>query len=358
MLSLSSVKRSLVILTLPACLSIGAHAEQPSTSAFDEFLIGPNVGWNSPIQAPVDLAWDAKTRRLHTRSLVLTETGDAVDLRIQRVPGGYPDGPVSSNQSHAGEVPGGIHWDALTPDGWRQTAGIEGVLGDQTGPNPTAASHPGWLTFYTYSRFHDDRLRRLIIDDTGAVSMGGGGYGSEGLPSPRYGLHLFGGGMRVQGVPSPDAPELSVVGGTGTTEYTYQVVGLDSKGNQTLPGHASTILGPGKLDGKNFVRLVWSRCPGAEAYWILRNGRRLDVEIHSEGNSKTFEDKGFPAVTYAPTTRNATADTEIDGSLTVRQAMYTPGVCTPPAIRGNVHNYAPAGLGDAATLILNPSAPR
>lgn len=350
-----SVLIAVVIAGLASCAM--AEGSKWDGAMLESLIVGPSVGWNSPLQAPVDLAWDAKTRRLHARSLVLTEVGDAVDLRIRRAPGTYPDGPISRNQSTAGEIPGGIHWDALTPDGWRQVAGIEGALGDQTGPDPTAASHPGWLIFYTYSKHHDDSLRRVVIDDTGAMSLGGGGYGSEGLPNPGYGLHIFGGGLRVQAVPSSDAPKLTVVGIGGSTEYTYQIVARDSKGHQTFPCKPSTIRGPEKLSGDNFIRLKWDRCPGGESYWIIRNGRRIDVEFYGEGNSKTFDDKGLPTVPYTPVTRNASADAEIDGAVTVKQAMYTPGVCAPAHASGILHDYNPQGLGEAATLTLSPTAP-
>ena len=50
---------------------------------------------------------------------------------------------------------------------------------------------------YTYAYGHDDRMRRVMIDDTGAMSIGGGGYGGNGLAAPSYGLHLFGGGLRL-----------------------------------------------------------------------------------------------------------------------------------------------------------------
>ncbi|MHB1459339.1 MAG: hypothetical protein ACYC0V_20710 [Armatimonadota bacterium] len=359
-MSYGPTKQSLLFIVLVIALSSGpAKAQAPVQLTGDTLFIGPNVGWNTPIQAPIDLVWDAKTRRLHLRSLNLTETGDAVDLRIRRLPGKYPDGPDLANQSVAGEIPGGIHWDALTPDGgWRQVAGIEGVLGDQTGPAPTAASHPGWLTFYTYSKQHDDRIRRVLIDDTGGMSLGGGGFGSEGLPAPAYGLHLFGGGLRIQQVANSDTPRLTVVGEGGTTEYTYRIVGLDSKGHPSFASNPSVVRGPAQLSDKNFIRLQWDRSPGAESYWIIRNGERLDINFQGEGNSKTFEDDGdIKSLPYVPITRNASADAEIDGSITAKQAIYTPGVCAPKGLKGVVSNYFPAGLESASSLAINPAGP-
>jgi len=346
---------ALVILALVAALAQPA-APQPATPPAG-LLVGPNVGWDTALQAPVDLAWDMPTRRLHARSLVLTETGDAVDLRIRRAPGTYPDGPLSGHQSPAGDVPGIIHWDALTPDGWREVAGIQGVLGDQSGPPPTAASHPGWLVFYTYSPHHDEGLHRVLINETGAVSMGGGGYGSEGLPAPAYGLHVFGGGMRMQAVPSPEAPRLSVVGQGGSRRYTYQVVAVDSQGHETPPGPAATILGPETLGEAGAIHLEWDRCAGAESYLVLRDGRRLEGAVYVEGNVKTYTDRGTPVADYTPEGRNATADAQVDGALTVGQVIYTPGVCRAEVTGGTMNDFRPRGLESAATLVLDPARP-
>lgn len=323
----------------------------------DEFEVGPNAGKEAPIQAPIDVLWDSRGRKLHARSLILTEVGDAVDLRIRRAPGGYPDGPVTGTSS-AGTVPGGIHWDALTADGWRQVCGIEGMARESPSPPPTAGSHPGWLTFYTYAEGHDDRIRRMIIDDTGAAALGGGGFGGDGLPPPRYGFHLYGGGLRVQAVASPSAPTLSLVGPAGTTRYEYRLVARDSKAHETPPGPPAVIEnGPARLDGDHAISLQWDRTEGAESYVVLRNGQRLDLVFRGEGTRKTFVDRGYPAVAHQPRSRNGTADAAVDGTLTVGQALFTPGVCAPEPISGERHDFEPAGLEACATLVLRAAAP-
>jgi hypothetical protein len=320
------------------------------------FQVGPNTGAQTKVQAPIDVYWDEAGRKLHARSLILTEVDDPVDLRIRRAPGKFPDGPVVGT-SPAGTLTGGIHWDVLTSAGWRQVAGIEGMAQDLPAPAPTPPSHPGWLTIYTYPHDYDDRVRRVIFDDTGSMSLGGGGYGGEGLPAPRYGFHLFGGGLRVQAVAIPEAPTLSVVGQAGTTRYSYQIVARDSKGNSTMPGPAASIVGPDKLDGQNGVRMRWSRCEGAETYQILRNGQRLELEFRGEGTSKTYVDSGAAAVAYQPVAHNRSGDAQIDGALTVKQGLHTPGKSEPPALTGDQDNFAPAGLVDCSTLGLRATAP-
>src|SRR5205823_5335495 len=160
-------------------------------------------------------------------------------------------------------------------DGRRQVSGVEGVAKDLPAPAPTPASHPGWLTLYTYAENHDDRVRRAIWDDTGAMSLGGGGYGGDGLPPPNYGFNLFGGGSRVQAFHTPVAPVLSRNGVPGRTKYIYQIVARDSKGHETPPSLPAEILGAAALDEHNFIRIGFERSAGAETYLIIRNGQRL-----------------------------------------------------------------------------------
>ncbi|HEY7118402.1 MAG TPA: hypothetical protein VH475_17570 [Tepidisphaeraceae bacterium] len=337
-------------------------ADPPAARVTDDltvarhFQVGPNTGAQSPIQAPIDVYWDQPGRKLHARSLILTEVDDPVDLRIRRAPGKFPDGPVTGT-SPAGTVSGGIHWDALTLSGWRQVAGIEGMAKDLPAPPPTPASHPGWLTFYTYPHDYDDRLRRVILDDTGAMSLGGGGYGGDGLPAPRYGLHLFGGGMRLQAVATPEAPTISVVGRAGNTRYEYRIVARDSKGNPTPPGPAASIVGPDTLDSNNYIKIQWSRSEGAETYHVLRNGQRLNLDFRGEGGMKTLHDIGTATVPYEAAARNRTADAQVDGALVAGQGLSTPGTCQPPPLAVDQDDYAPAGIAECSTLALRATAP-
>lgn len=343
----------IVVLSALAAASLwptALHSEDRAEQ--DYFGTGPNVGRASPLIAPIDVYWDEQTKRLYARSLILVEIGDAVDLRIRRAPGEYPDGPISGT-SPAGEVPGGIHWDVLTDNGWRQISGIEGVGKDRPAPPPTSASHPGWLSIYTYPENYDERVRRVLIDDKGAMSIGGGGYGGEGLSPPRHGIHVFGGGLRVQSVEPPEMPRLSLVGTGGEVEYAFQIVARDSQGNESAPSAPAMIRGPRRLTAAEGIRIQWDKCPGAETYYILRNRERLDVEFRGEGNEKTFVDAGIAAVAYEPVNRNGTADAQIDGALTINHGLHTPGTCRPPALLSDTHDYNPPRLHSATTLVVS-----
>jgi hypothetical protein len=288
--------------------------------------------------------------------LILTEVDDPVDLRLRRAPGKYPDGPLTGT-SPPGNISGGIHWDALTDGAWRQVAGIEGMSKDHPAPAPTAADHPGWLTVYTYPHHYDDRLRRLIIDETGSMALGGGGFGGNGLPAPAHGFHLFGGGMRIQAVRPPEQPRAEVIGNGDGEQYVYQIVACDSKGHESEPSVATVVRGPRVLGQDEFIRLRWNQCVGAETYLILRNGRRLNLAFRGEGTVKSFDDKGFPSSEHRPTTRNGTADVEVDGQLTAGHGVRTPGVCDASPLEKDAHDFDPPGLEKSSTLVVKPSYP-
>ena len=320
----------------------------------DSLSIGPNVGKDGPLTAPIDVYWDAKGRKLHARSLILTEIDDPVDLRFRRAPGKYPDGPLAGT-SPPGNISGGLHWDALTDGAWRQVAGVEGMSKDHPAPPPTAADHPGWLTVYTYPHHYDDRLRRMIVDDTGAMSLGGGGFGGNGLPAPAYGLHLFGGGMRLQAVKPPPQPKATAAGKPGDMQYVYQIVACDSKGHESEPSIAAIVRGPTSLTKDDFIKLQWDQCVGAETYLILRNGERLNLTFRGEGTVKSFADHGFPSSPYRAVSRNRTADAEVDGRLTARQGIRTPGVCQIASQDGDLHDFNAPDLESCSTLVMKPT---
>lgn len=77
-------------------------------------------------------------------------------------------------------------------------------------------------------------------------------------------------GMNVVQSPQPVAPILNVVGGTGSTCYTYLFVAHGNVGTTQAGTSAQTCLGPLVLTGSNYVRLSLPATPGATYYDVYR----------------------------------------------------------------------------------------
>jgi hypothetical protein len=79
-----------------------------------DVMIGPNVGLDRTsghsdnAEIPIDFWWDSLHRRLHVRTLLVSETGDTPELGLRRAGGTYPDGPV--DVITANTALGLIHW--------------------------------------------------------------------------------------------------------------------------------------------------------------------------------------------------------------------------------------------------------
>ena len=63
------------------------------------------------------------------------------------------------------------------------------------------------------------------------MSLGGGGYGGEGLPYPSKVLQLWGGELEQAKVPTPAAP--TFVRDDGSGRHDYAIVALSAQGDRT-----------------------------------------------------------------------------------------------------------------------------
>lgn len=77
---------------------IPAGTQLVNFNEWGDVIFGPNVGgWNSgnydPLQAVMDGAFLQLTQKLHGRSLVIREVGDAPEMQLARAGGAYPNGP-------------------------------------------------------------------------------------------------------------------------------------------------------------------------------------------------------------------------------------------------------------------------
>ncbi|MEW6741768.1 MAG: hypothetical protein AB1486_03330 [Planctomycetota bacterium] len=136
--------------------------------------------------APVDFWWDWQHRRVHTRSLILTEVGDPPDLALQRAGGTWPNGPLSGIT--AGESLGAIYW-----RGWGTSSSFElrsaqiyCRAAEDLGPEDGG----GDLLFGTLPRdYRGGPEDRMVIRSDGTVEVFGHlskGSGSFKIDHPLY----------------------------------------------------------------------------------------------------------------------------------------------------------------------------
>ena len=182
--------------------------------------------------------------------------------------------------------PGHISWNVWLDGAWRQMAIIQGEaleLSELPVEKWTGGSHPGRLRFQTYRPRHDEPLTDALIGQ-GMMSLGGGGFGGEGLPYPSEVLQLWGGEMRQAAIPTPAPP--TVVKDDGSGEHQYALIAVGAQGRRSAVSRATKAGG--------LARLRWDRVSGADAYVVVRDGRDVVGPMRLEGTRKEWTDKGVP----------------------------------------------------------------
>jgi hypothetical protein len=114
----------------------------------------------------------------------------------------------------------------------------------------------------------------------GMMSLGGGGYGGGGLPSPTEVLQLWGGEMRKMEIAVPRPPTVVKDDGSGAHQYALVAVGV--QGRRTAPSDSV------KADGLATIR--WDSVNGADAYVIVRDGKEVTGLLRIEGSQKEWTD--------------------------------------------------------------------
>jgi hypothetical protein len=150
-----------------------------------DVLFGPNLGIkrrrsdkrpNAPLDtasqqsSPIDFYWDAQGRKLHTRSLILTENGDPADLAFRRSGDEtYPYGPPMAIR--AGHNLGTMYWVgwAANDSGFQHRSAqlyakaAEDIASKRAGGSLHLATTP----------IGDHRpIDRLVISDAGNIGIG------------------------------------------------------------------------------------------------------------------------------------------------------------------------------------------
>src|SRR6478736_4391827 len=163
--------------------------------------------------------------------------------------------------------PGHISWNVWLDGAWRQMAIIQGE-GLEFSETPQAdwngGSHPGRIRLQTFRPGHPEPLTDALIGQ-GMMSLGGGGYGGGGLPSPTEVLQLWGGELRQTPMATPAAP--TVVSDDASGEHRYAIIAIAPQGHRS-PASPSV-----KAAGR--ARLRWDSVTGADTYIILRDGTEI-----------------------------------------------------------------------------------
>jgi hypothetical protein len=201
--------------------------------------------------------------------LIKTEIDDPFDDRFHAI---NRDGSIF-------RAPGHISWNVWLDGAWRQVAIIQGE-GLEYGETPReewgGGNHPGRLRLQSFRPHHGD-----AIIGQGMMSLGGGGYGGGGLPYPSEVLQLWGGVAREAPLAAPGAPR--VAGDDGSGEHRYALIAGGPQGGRSGPSPSVTA--------KGFAALAWDSLPGADAYFVLRDGREIAGPLRIEGSEKRWTDR-------------------------------------------------------------------
>lgn len=186
-----------IALSLAAAFAVTRLAPQTPQALTVERLIVTRELIVSDTGAPWEKGFEAQQipRGLYARSLwdgpgglwvrsrlIKGEIGDPLDDRFHAL---AQDGSLR-------RTPGRLSWNVWLDGSWRQMAIIQGE-GLEFSEVPlkewSGATHPGRLRFQTFRPGHSEPLTDALIGQ-GMMSLGGGGFGGGGLPSPREVLHL------------------------------------------------------------------------------------------------------------------------------------------------------------------------
>ncbi len=179
-------------------------------------------------------------------------------------------------------TPGHISWNTWVGGAWRQLAIVQGEILEPT-EVPWAdyggGNHPGRLRFQSFRPNHDEPLTDALLGQ-GMMSLGGGGFGGGGLPYPREGLEIWGGRLVSHALPAPSRPVVVRDDATGERHYILIAVGAD--------GVESPVSPPTRAGGR--AQLRWDSVPGADAYYVIRDGTRIGGALRIEGAVKEWRD--------------------------------------------------------------------
>lgn len=283
------MKDRLTTVVLSVATTLGMQQLQPDSAR--ELVVDRLVVRQELIVSDTGSPWEAGfeqqqiPRGIYARSLWDGPGGLWVRSRLIK---GEVDDPFD-DRFHALErdgslrrAPGHISWNVWLDGAWRQMAIVQGE-GLEFSEVPREAweggTHPGRLRFQTFRPNHDEPLTDTIIGQ-GMMSLGGGGYGGGGLPTPTEVLTLWGGNAVANEIAIPAAP--TVMADDASGEHRYAIIAIGAQGRRTAA--SPSVIANG------LASLRWDSVPGADAYLVLRDGREQAGPLRIEGSVKTWTD--------------------------------------------------------------------
>lgn len=154
-------------------------------------------------------------------------------------------------------------------------------------------------------------------------------YGRSGPAPLAFGSLSAKGGSTSQGtlkvvsLPNPSAPTVTQAGTPGSATYSYKLICFDYSGAASGASAAGSIpTGNEVLDSTNYNIITYSCGEGYRSMRMLKLFGAEYRSVYGDGNrhgpNGVFKDTGQSGTQYVIPTRNATGDTTLDGTLTVR----------------------------------------
>ena len=184
----------------------GSQASHMSISPEGDIFFSENVGVISPHisdneQVPVDFWYDAAHRRLHTRTVMLSEVGDPGEVALRRAKGIYPN-QLSPYGVDANTNIGLIHWTASCGIDCGFQNRIAQIYARNTIVPQKDGSTGGEIILATTTDGTGKPVDRMVIKNDGNV----------GILTPNSMLHVNG-GLTLESYPNGAATDVCRNGG-------------------------------------------------------------------------------------------------------------------------------------------------
>lgn len=294
-----------------------------------DILFGPNVGLDTANDhsdnsaCPIDFWWDLGHRRLHTRTILLTENGDPPELALRRSDGTYPDGAAAAIGASANL--GLIHWTGWTSGSPGSFQSRSAQIYARSAEAITAAAAGGHLYFATTpAGTAAGTIDRLTIRADGAVLIVSGNLSeSQGDAIGGRGDLVVGGAVYATGTITARKDPAN---GASTT--------------QVMIGN----VGPGSEAGISFDSTPQARFYLASSSFLKTEG---DLEVRA---LRTTSGGGLTLADANDVTIAATTGSKI-GQATSKIAFFGATPIVKPTVSGS--RGGNAALASALTALAN-----